>query len=253
MAEVNIIDVTADNVSETGFYCIKDTKSPGYFKKLDWVRSEINRGLQIKIATDGKGKQLGFIEFIPSEFAWRPIKANNYLFIQCIAILFRESRNKGIGSALIRTCELEAEENNKNGICTIVSDGAWMANKSIFLKYGFTPGDRLERFELLYKKQKEGGAVPQFINWIMQQKSYKGWNLIYADQCPWHEKSVKDIHQCAMDHGIALNVRRLNTPEEAQNGPSGYGTYTLIKDGKLLADHYISRTRFENIIRNDLN
>jgi hypothetical protein len=29
----------------------------------------------------------------------------------------------------------------------------------------------------------------------------------------------------------------------------GYGTFGLIKDGVLLEDHYLSRTRFETILK----
>lgn len=34
-----------------------------------------------------------------------------------------------------------------------------------------------------------------------------------------------------------------------QNGPSGFGTFALLKDGVLLEDHYISLGRFMNILR----
>jgi hypothetical protein len=47
-------------------------------------------------------------------------------------------------------------------------------------------------------------------------------------------------------------VIKLVTPREAQNAPSGFGTFALLKDGKLLGDHYLSRTRFENIIRQEM-
>lgn len=93
---------------------------------------------------------------------------------------------------------------------------------------------------------------PRFVNWKHEQHKYKGWNLIFSDQCPWHDKSVNDLKQSALDNGIELNVIKLNTPEEAQNSPSGFGTLSLIKDGKLLGDHYLSRTRFENILRQEM-
>ena len=48
----NIIDVTAKNVDKAGVYCIKNKKSPGYKKKIDWFKNEINKGLKIKIITD---------------------------------------------------------------------------------------------------------------------------------------------------------------------------------------------------------
>jgi len=46
-----------------------------------------------------------------------------------------------------------------------------------------------------------------------------------------------------------LNVIKLETPEEARNAPSGFGTFSLVYNGQLLEDHYLSKTRFENILK----
>lgn len=248
---INIIDVTTGNIVEVGVYCIKDRKSPGFNKKVEWFKSKINQGLKMKIAADNQGKQLGYIEYMPSEIAWRPINASNYYFIQCILLYSKEAKNKGLGTSLIHSCEQEAKQNDKEGICTLTSDGAWIANKSLFIKNGFIIANKLGRFELMYKKLNGASQIPQLNNWINQQEKYQGWNLIYSDQCPWHDKSITDIEHAAIDKGIKLKIINLKTPEEAQHGPSGYGTFALIKDGRLLADHYISKTRFENILKKE--
>lgn len=248
---INIIDVTTDNVDEVGIYCIRNKKSSGYNKKVEWFKSKINKGLKIKIATDKQGKQLGFIEFIPSELAWRPINAENHYFIQCIALFIKEAKNKRIGTTLIKQCEQEARQNKKSGICMMTSDGPWIANKTLFEKNGFVIADQLDRFELLHKRLNDNSPSPRLNDWTKQQEKYKGWNLIYSDQCPWHEKSITDIKQSAIENGIKLKVFKLTTPKDAQNAASGFGTYALIKDGRLLADHVISRTRFENILRQE--
>lgn len=247
--QIHIIDVTADNVGEAGFFCIKDKKSPGFHSKLEWFRSKLNLGLKIKIAVGNNNKQIGFIEYIPSELAWRPIRAENYLFIQCIAIFDKESRDKGIASILIQQCEQEAKETNKSGICAMSSDGPWMANKSLFEKNKFVVTDKLDRFELMVKSFYHDETKPAFVDWTKHQSNYAGWNLIYSDQCPWHEKSINDIQKSAIENGIVLQITKLKTPAEARCAPSGFGTFSLIKDGKLLADHYISKTRFENILK----
>jgi GNAT superfamily N-acetyltransferase len=248
---VTIIDVTAENISETGIYCIKDKRTPGYNAKVEWFKSKINSGLRIKIAADTQNKQLGFIEFIPSELAWRPISAKNYLYIQCILLFVKKEKNRRIGSTLLKECEKEAVKNGFSGICTMSSEGPWMANKTLFEKNGFVIADRLDRFELMVKPINDKSPVPEFIDWTKQQVKYKGWNLIYSDQCPWHEKSITDLKQSAFENNIELKVKKLKTPKEAQNAPSGFGTFSLIKDGKLLGDHYLSRTRFENIVRQE--
>ncbi|MFZ4465193.1 MAG: YoaP domain-containing protein [Bacteroidales bacterium] len=129
------------------------------------------------------------------------------------------------------------------------SDGPWMANKSLFEKNNFEIFERLDRFELMVKSFYKKEAKPSFFDWTKQQSHFTGWNLIYSDQCPWHERSITDLQQSAIDNGIELNVTKLRTAKEAQYAPSGFGTFSLVKDGKLLADHYISKTRFENILR----
>ena len=70
--------------------------------------------------------------------------------------------------------------------------------------------------------------------------------------CPWHEKSAFDLLNTAMDFGIDLKVTKIKTAKEAKNAPSGYGVFNLLHDGKLLEDHYISATRFKNIIKKEL-
>ena len=249
---IRIIDVTADNISETGIFCIKDKKSIGYKSKVEWYKSNLKNGLKIKIAADYQGKQLGFIEYIPSEFAWRPIKASNYLFIQCILIYLNEIKEKGLGSFLLKICEQDAKDSNKSGICAMSSEGAWLANNSLYKKNGFVVGDKFGRFELMIKSFNNRTIKPTLFDWTKQQTKYKGWNLIYSDQCPWHEKSITDLKQSALDKGIKLKVSKLTLPTEAQNAPSGFGTFALIKDGKLLEDHYLSKKRFENIVKQEI-
>ena len=252
MDGIKLINVVPENVADVGVFCIKDKKAPGFARKVEWFKNKLNDGLRIQIATDKSGKQLGFIEYIPSEKAWRPIAALNYLFIHCIAIFGKKERNKHLGSALIKACENEAKQLNKNGICTMSSKGPWIATKKIFEKNGFNITDQLGRFELLAKTFNNNSPMPKFNNWLEELANYKGWNLVYSDQCPWHEKAVEVLNESAVEHGIKLNTKKLTNPIEAQQAPSGFGTFSLIKDGRLLADHYISKTRFENILKKEI-
>jgi hypothetical protein len=43
---------------------------------------------------DTSGKQIGFIAYLPSEQAWRPVNASNFYFIQCIGVFVKDVRNK---------------------------------------------------------------------------------------------------------------------------------------------------------------
>ena len=153
---------------------------------------------------------------------------------------------------LIKECEKEAKYLGMSGVCVMTSKGSWIANKTIFEKNGFVPVDENGRFELLSNKWEETASDPQLIDWKSKEHNYQGWHLLYANQCPWHEKSVEALLNVAMDFDIDLKVRRLNTAKEAQNAPSGYGVFSLLHNGNLLEDHYLSATRFRNIVKKEL-
>ena len=77
--------------------------------------------------------------------------------------------------------------------------------------------------------------------------------MLYADQCPWSEKSVVAILNVAMDYDVDLKVSKINTVKEAKMAPSGFGVFNLLHNGKLLDDHYLSATRFRSILKKELN
>jgi len=56
----------------------------------------------------------------------------------------------------------------------------------------------------------------------------------------------------AMDFGIDLRITKMETAQEAKNAPSGFAVFNLLHDGKLLEDHYLSATRFKNILKTEL-
>lgn len=248
----NILEINSDNVHEHGVYCIKNKKAPGYKKKLVWFEDQLNSGLKLLVAVDQQEKQVGFVELIPSEKAWRPVLADNYYFVQCLAFLTKSAQKQGGATTLLEACEAEAKKAGKSGICAITSEGVWMAGKSIFEKNGFECVESKDRFDLMVKKLSTDATTPKFSDWEKELKQLYGWHLIYSDQCPFHEKSIKELHTAAELNGIDLQIRRIKTPQEAQFAPSGFGTFTVVRDGKLLADHYISQTRFKNILKKEL-
>jgi GNAT superfamily N-acetyltransferase len=251
MSTIEITDVTPDNIDQTGIFCIKDHRAEGTQNKKEWFLKQYDSGLRIKIAFT-ESKQAGFIEYMPAEIAWRPVNAVNYLFIQCIGIFIKDARKKNLGTTLIRACEQDARQQNKAGICTMTSSGAWMANQSVFEKNGFIEIERLDRYELMVKNFDERNPLPKFINWKNNQAQYTGWNLVFANQCPWHTKSAQDLREAAAKRGIELKVTLLKNSSEAKQAPSGFGVFSLIRDGRLIEDHYLSRKRFENILDKEL-
>ena len=93
---------------------------------------------------------------------------------------------------------------------------------------------------------------PNLIDWTKNLKNYEGWHLLYSDQCPWHGKSVDAIKEVTEENNIDLTIKKITSSEEAKQMPSGFGVFNLIHNGKLLEDHYISQTRFKNILKKEL-
>lgn len=85
---MKIVEVTPQNAEKETFFCIKDTKRHGFKDKHQWFEKRFNEGLKIKILKNEADKMIGFIEYVPAISAWRPIDAENYMFIHCYLHIF---------------------------------------------------------------------------------------------------------------------------------------------------------------------
>jgi hypothetical protein len=130
-----------------------------------------------------------------------------------------------------------------------------MAGKELFLKNGFEVVDTAPLdFELLVKKFKKSAPLPKFKgDWDKRLGKYgKGLTIIRSDQCPYVAKAFREISQTAQStYGIKPRVIELRSSKEAQRAPSPFGVFSIILDGKLVADHPISNTRFVNIMNKE--
>ncbi len=249
MTAHTLVQVTPDNLQEYGIYCNKNPKSAGYQKKKAWFLKYYPKGLRLVIAEDEEGRPLGFIEYIPGKYAWRPVHAPHDLFIQCLFVYPNQNRNMGIGRELVGLVIDDARRTGAKGVSTFASKGPWIANRELFAEMGFRKADARGRFELMrYPLQKDASDPPFIRDWTAHLPEYQGWHLFYADQCPWHDKAALTLQKVALDRGIDLQVHYLATPEEAQQAPSGFGAFALVRDGVLVEDHYISERRFLNIL-----
>lgn len=247
-----IVMLTLENCLHLGCPCFLNPKQTGHQIKLQWLKERFDEGYTIKhLILENEKKPNGFIEYVPGEYAWRAVDASDYLFIHCIWINPNKYKQKGYGSLLIEDCVKDAQQQGKSGVAVITSDGPFIASKELFLKNGFELVAKDERFELLVK-QLRSAPPPKFRNWRKQLVHFKGLNIIYSNQCPWVARSIAEIGELIKEKGINLKITELKTAKEAQNAPSIYATFTLINDGKVLVDHYVSTTRLVNILKKDL-
>ena len=245
-----IVNVDENNISEHPPKCFLNPKNEGYLVKCKWLKKRFSEGLIIKnLYLQEENKCNGFIEYVPGEYAWRAVDAKDYVFIHCIWFTPNKYKDKGYGSLLVEECIKNAEKQGKNGVAVITSEGSFMAGKNLFLKNGFkSVASEKPSFELMVKTLKKG-PLPKFKDWKKQLSKYEGLNIVYSSQCPWVARSITELKEIAKKKGLKLKVTELKTAKEAQNAPSVYSVFNLIYDGKILADHYISARRFENILK----
>lgn len=253
MTDIEIIDLTTDNIADYGVCGYKDVgKHVELRKKIEWFKEYYPKGLRIKILLSQEGGYQGMLEYIPGRYAHRPVDAEGYMFIHCVFVGFKkEFKGKGYASSLIDECISEARNSGMSGVAVVTRKGSFMVKKDIFIKKGFTVVDKAEPdFELLVMKFDERSTGPAFRDMKKKLDRYrKGLFIIRSVQCPYTEKNVNAIISTATDRfGLDADLIDLEGSEDVQDSPCAFGTFSIIYNGEILSYHPISRTRFENIM-----
>jgi hypothetical protein len=247
-----IIEVTAENLREhPGAVCFINPKNEYYQLKVNWLLEQFKKGLKIKLLyVEGEKSPKGFIEYIPGDFCWRPVEAKGYMFIHCLWTTGKKYQQQGLGGLLIN--EVEKDASGMDGVAILTSDGSFMIRKDIFLKSGYRLVAGSGKDQLMVKQFREA-PLPSFIRSNLDLSKHKGLTIIYSKQCPWVARFIEEVKPVLSQMKLDPEMIEIKTCAEAQNAPSVYGAFTLISDGKVLADRYISTTRFINIVKKEIN
>jgi len=242
--------VGPDNLARFGFGCLTNPKNIGFQPKVVWLQARFAEGLRLLLFRDDQDHPLAFLEYTPGEYAWRPVEANGWFFVHCLWVYSKGQKLGGLGLRLIDACVEEARKAGALGVAAMTSDGPWMVGKQVFIKRGFEVVARASRFELVVLRLRPGPA-PRFREVGKRPAGRRGLEIVYSAQCPMLPKSVLDLSEIAAGLGLKLKVTQLKSAREAQAAPSLYGVFSLLWNGRLLADHYVSGTRFRNILREE--
>ncbi len=251
MDDLILEKVGPENLSECGIGCLTNRLHPGYQSKVDWLQRSFADGLRFFLVRNGDGEPLGFLEYVPGEFAWRPVQAAGWLFVHCLWVNRRGQKVGGLGSRLIQECLAEARRQRTVGVAALVSDGPLMAGRDIFLKNGFKQIEQRDRFQLVIHQLRKG-PEPRFRDIQAIDPKAPGLHLLYCAQCPINAKSATGLSEMAARHGLEFKVTVLHTAQEAQSAPSCYGVFNLLWNGRLLADHCVSKGRFKNLLHREI-
>jgi len=238
MLNPHIVDINADNVEQTGFFCyMSKRKTEGYRQKLEWLKARFSEGMRIKML---ELPERGFIEYIPGEYAWRSINAPGYLFIHCLWVVGK-SKNKGFAGALLEECFRDAKAAGKKGVAMLTSERIWLVGKKVLLKHGFESVAQEPPFDLMVKRF--GKAEPPSFTGNWEEKASRfgaGLTVIRSPQCPYIPDATDTVLEAARDLGITSQVVELKSSQEIrEKASSPYGIFSIVYNGRLLSYHYL--------------
>jgi GNAT superfamily N-acetyltransferase len=251
MREYEIIDTNGENIGGCGFCGYKASSNLGHRRKTNWLKERYAEGLRFKVLRSKKFGDIGMIEYVLGDQAWRPVEAEGYLVIHCVMVNGKH-KGKGLGALLLDSCLRDAKKSRCRGVAVVTSSDSFMARSDFFIKAGFVPVESSGPYELLVKRFKKAAPDPRFIvqRERLLRRYKKGLTVLAADQCPMVPKCVADISQAARALGLKTKVIRITSAKESRELPTPYGMFSIIYDGKLIASRTVGGTRFRNIMRN---
>ncbi len=249
---MEIITVDKNNIEEEHICCAigsdKQNKSRSQSKK-DWMKERFSEGLIFK-KLDVRGKV--FIEYMPVETAWKPIKGKNYMVINCLWVS-GQYKGKGLSVQLLQECIKDVKEKKMEGIIVISSTKVkpFLTDKKFYLKHGFEVIDSAPPyFELLELKFNKKAISPQFTEKTKNGKlfTHEGFTFVYSNQCPFMEEYVHLLSLVSHENHILAHIIKLNTHQEAQETGTPWGTFGLYYQGSFLTHELMSEKKFTKLI-----
>ena len=107
---MNYIRITKENIDREHICCAMSGKQS--VAKKEWLRQRFDDGL-VFYRSEERGKC--FIEYIPAEYAWAPIEAEGYMFIDCFWIS-GQFKGHGYSNQLLDECIGDSKEKGKKAL-----------------------------------------------------------------------------------------------------------------------------------------
>lgn len=246
---MEIIRVTSDNIDNEHICCaISSNKDIQVISKKNWLKNRFSEGL-VFLKSSERGKC--FIEYIPAEYAWNPIEAKEYMYINCLWVA-GSFKGKGYSTELLNACIEDSKAKGKRGLCILSSakKKPFLSDPKFLSHKGFSMCDKAENgIELWCLPFGEGEALPKFKECAKHPHiDEKGYVLYYTHQCPFNAKYVPVLEEIAKERAIDFKAIHINSKEEAQNAPTPITTYALFHDGEYITNEQMNDKRFLKLL-----
>ncbi len=254
METTEIITLNPGNITDEHICCAigndKTSEARSIQKKV-WLKEQFENGFVFK-KVNVRGKV--FIEYVPAEYAWKPVEAPGYNLINCFWVSGR-FKGQGYGRLLMEECF--EDSSHKNGLVVVSGkkNMPWLTPKKFYQKFGFETCDEAPpAFELLVKKLRKDAPQPRFRDVVRSGtiEDKEGVVIMYSHQCPFHEDFVEIMLGTARDMGLPAKKIRIDSLEAAQHVPYPTGLAGIYLNGKFLSYEITTAKRFEKMLREQL-
>ena len=246
---MELVKLTHENMEKEHICCaISNNKDIQVMSKKNWLKDRLDEGL---VFLKGNVRGKCFIEYIPAEYAWAPIDAKGYMYIDCLWVS-GQFKGHGYSNLLLDACTRDSKAKGKKGLVILsskkkmgfLSDPKYMGYK------GFRTADTVEPyFELMYLPFEEDASLPRFRDSVGRRKSMpEGFVLYYTNQCPFTAKYVPILEEMAKARNAVFQSVHIQTREDAQRCPSPFTTFSLFYDGQFVTHEILSEKKFDKIL-----
>lgn len=110
---MELIRLTQENLEKEHICCaISNNKDIQVMSKKNWLKDRIDEGL-VFLKANVRGKC--FIEYIPAEYAWAPVEAEGYMYIDCLWVS-GQLKGHGYSNLLLEACMEDSRAKGKKGL-----------------------------------------------------------------------------------------------------------------------------------------
>ncbi len=239
------VRVTKDNLETEHICCaISNNRDVQVASKKAWLADRFEEGLVFLKSTQ-RGKC--FIEYIPAEYAWNPIDAPGYMYIDCLWVS-GAFKGHGYSSELLGACIDDSRAQGKKGLCILsaAKKKPFLADPKYLKHKGFAVCDEADNgIQLWVLPFSADAELPRFRECARHPHADgAGYVLYYTSQCPFNAKYVPIVEQTAREHGIPFRAVHIEDRETAQNAPTPITTYALFCDGQYVTNEQMNDARF---------
>lgn len=248
---MELIRITHENIETEHICCaIASNKDCQVLSKKTWLKERLDEGL-VFLKCNVRGKC--FIEYIPAEYAWAPIEAEGYMYIDCLWVSGK-FKGQGYSNLLLEECIRDSKEKGKKGLVILSSKKkmGYLSDPKYMRYKGFETVDAADPyFELMYLPFDKNAEKPCFKSSVKENRQndmQKGFTIYYTSQCPFTAKYVPILEEMAKKRDVDFQAVHMVTREQAQNALVPFTAFSMFYEGEFITHEIQSEKKFEKML-----